>query len=84
MYFLNFRTPIDPFMPVQIKFFGRYKGGSIRDGVLLSIDGDDAVVCTPGWSCDSGAAVAAFDVGFNASATTPRTPLPPGRRRSHP
>jgi hypothetical protein len=28
-------VPIDPFMPVQIKFFGRYKGGAIRDGVLL-------------------------------------------------
>jgi hypothetical protein len=31
-------VPIEPFMPVQIKFFGRYKGGAIRDGVLLSIE----------------------------------------------
>jgi hypothetical protein len=47
-----------PPMSADIKFFGRYKGGAIRDGVLMAVD------TAPGWaawSCDSDEAVGAFD-----------------------
>jgi hypothetical protein len=29
-------VPLAPLMPVEIKFFGRYKGGFIRDGVVAA------------------------------------------------
>jgi hypothetical protein len=35
-------VPIAPLMPTEIKVFGRYKGGAIRDGVLVSIGDIDA------------------------------------------
>jgi hypothetical protein len=31
-------VPIEPGVSVEVKFFGRYKGGAIRDGVLLSVE----------------------------------------------
>jgi hypothetical protein len=31
-------VPIEPGLCAEVKFFGRYKGGAIRDGVLLSVD----------------------------------------------
>ena len=46
-------------MSADIKFFGRYKGGAIRDGVLMAID---AAPRPTAWCCDSDEAVAAFDV----------------------
>ena len=45
-------------MAAQIKFFGRYKRGAIRDGVLLAID---AAPRPTAWCCDSDEVVAAFD-----------------------
>jgi bifunctional non-homologous end joining protein LigD len=30
-------VPVPPMMRAHVKFFGRYKGGAIRDGVLLSV-----------------------------------------------
>jgi hypothetical protein len=48
-------------MPAEIKFFGRYKGGAIRDGVVMAIGATSAAAGGAGWSCDSDEAVAAFD-----------------------
>jgi hypothetical protein len=56
-------VPIAPLLPAEIKFFGRYKGGTIRDGLIMTIgDIDDAAPITGTWSCDSDEAVAAFDL----------------------
>ena len=62
-------VPIAPLMPAEIKFFGRYKGGAIRDGVILAIS---AAPVTTAWSCDSDEAVAAFD----AQLAAPRYSVP--------
>jgi len=54
--------PIAPVLPAEIKFFGRFKGGSIRDGVLLTIGASPPAraAVAGAWSCDSDDAVAAF------------------------
>jgi hypothetical protein len=31
-------VPIEPQLVAEVKFFGRHKGGALRDGVLLAID----------------------------------------------
>jgi hypothetical protein len=31
-------VPIEPGLSAAVKFFGRYKNGAIRDGVLLSVE----------------------------------------------
>jgi hypothetical protein len=31
-------VPIKPYLRAEVKFFGRHKGGAIRDGVLLSVE----------------------------------------------
>ena len=49
-------------MPAAIKFFGRYKGGAIRDGVIMAIGDINAAPVMGTWSCDSDEAVAAFDL----------------------
>jgi hypothetical protein len=54
--------PIAPLMLAEIKFFGRYKGGAIRDGVLMAIGDIHAAQVTPGWSCDIDETVGAFDL----------------------
>ena len=64
-------VPIAPAIAASIKFFGRYKSGLIRDGVLLAIEGESAAAPAPSggvWDCDSDGVVAAFDDdlrGFN-------------------
>jgi hypothetical protein len=58
-------APIEPVVRARIKFFGRYKRGAIRDGVLLSIESTSAWQ-PRGWSCDSDAVVAAFDADVSA------------------
>jgi ATP-dependent DNA ligase len=54
---------IEPGLAVQVKFFGRYKGGAIRDGVLLAVEQGRAL---PAWSCDSDAVVAAMEAERSA------------------
>ena len=47
----------------QVKFFGRHKGGAIRDGVLLSA-GELAAPpprSPAAWSCDGDEAIAVMD-----------------------
>ena len=44
---------IAPLMPAEIRFYGRYKGGSIRDDVLVSIRDIAAAPARAAWSCDS-------------------------------
>ena len=46
----------------EIKYFGRYKGGAIRDGVIMAIGDINAAPVMGTWSCDSDEAVAAFDL----------------------
>jgi hypothetical protein len=53
----------------EIKFYGRYKGGTIRDGVLLDLAARRPAVRmgskpTRLWDCDSDAAVAAMSTGW--------------------
>ena len=57
--------PIAPVMPATVKFFGRYKRGAIRDGVLIPIRDVSVKPATARWSCDSDAVVAAFDTETN-------------------
>jgi hypothetical protein len=54
----NGLVPIAPLLLAEIKFFGRYTGGAIGDGVVMAI----GTPVTAGWSCDSEDAVAAFDL----------------------
>jgi len=44
---------IAPLMPAEIRFYGRYKGGSIRDDVLVSIRDIAAAPARAAWSYDS-------------------------------
>jgi hypothetical protein len=55
-------VPIAPLLPAEIKFFGRYKGSAIRDGVIMAIGDIDATLVTGAWSCDSDEAITAFDL----------------------
>ena len=56
-------VPITPFLSAEIMFFGRFKGNSIRDGVLLTIGASPPAraAVAGAWSCDSDDAVAAFE-----------------------
>jgi hypothetical protein len=44
-------------LPAEIKFFGRYKAGFIRDGVLLAIEHEEPARAPAGaaraWGCDA-------------------------------
>jgi hypothetical protein len=53
-------VPVAPILRAKIKFFGRHKGGSIRDGVILSIDARAGSRGDAIWSCDSDDVIAAF------------------------
>src|SRR5207248_4662457 len=55
--------PITPTLRADVKFFGRYKRGWIRDGVILSSQHNSvpAFPASGGWSCDSDKVIAAFD-----------------------
>jgi hypothetical protein len=37
---------------VRVKYFGRHKGGAIRDGVLVAIIDQPQTRLPPAWSCD--------------------------------
>ncbi len=60
-----------PGLAAEVKFFGRYKGGAIRDGVILSLEATAASIQVPPespdrapsrlWCCDCNEALAAFD-----------------------
>ena len=52
--------PIAPLLSAEIKFFGRFKHGAIRDGVLLGIDGSSRADIAGAWSCDGDEVLAAF------------------------
>jgi bifunctional non-homologous end joining protein LigD len=52
---------IEPWLTARVKFFGRYKGGFIRDGVLLDLDKPQPLPASSGWACDADAAIAAMD-----------------------
>jgi bifunctional non-homologous end joining protein LigD len=59
-------VPIEPFLAAEIKFFGRYTAGFIRDGVLLGVETDGiAAPTTAGpagtWGCDNDRVIAVFD-----------------------
>jgi hypothetical protein len=59
-------VPVTSTLQVKVKFFGRYKRGAIRDGVILSLHARGARrsgqwLKTAGWSCDSDEVIAAFD-----------------------
>ena len=57
---------VPPFLRASVKFFGRYKRGAIRDGVILSFHARTPIrrsvrrVDLP-WSCDRDEVIAAFD-----------------------
>ncbi|HET9848694.1 MAG TPA: hypothetical protein VFR68_09090 [Candidatus Dormibacteraeota bacterium] len=53
--------PVAPVMPATVKFFGRYKRGAIRDGVITAIEDVAAKTAMAGWSCDSDGVLAAFN-----------------------
>jgi bifunctional non-homologous end joining protein LigD len=55
-------VPIEPRLVVRVKYFGRHKGGAIRDGVLVAIiDQPQRRQVAPAWSCDTDAVIAAMD-----------------------
>ena len=55
-------VPIEPGLVVRVKYFGRHKGGAIRDGVLVAIiDQPQRRQVAPAWSCDTDAVIAAMD-----------------------
>jgi hypothetical protein len=60
-------VPVTPSLRAQVKFFGRYKRGFIRDGVIFSLharapsSGRSVRRDQLGWSCDSEEVIAAFD-----------------------
>jgi bifunctional non-homologous end joining protein LigD len=61
-------VPVEPTLSADIKFFGRYKAGWIRDGVILSLNVEvrprlSRLRSSSGgaWSCDDDDVIAAFD-----------------------
>ena len=52
---------IEPGLLVRVKYFGRYRGGAIRDGVLIAVDNLPKLPAASRWSCDSDAVIAAMD-----------------------
>jgi hypothetical protein len=67
-------VPIEPFLAAEIKFFGRYKAGFIRDGVLLGVEGEKAATVPAGlaraWGCDAESVIAAFDAEDGGLSTS--------------
>jgi bifunctional non-homologous end joining protein LigD len=67
--------PVNPGFCAEIKFFGRHKGGSIRDGVILSLHHEEVGLVAPGeprpWSCDSDEAIAAIEFYETGSVSDP-------------
>jgi bifunctional non-homologous end joining protein LigD len=65
--------PVRPGLRAEIKYFGRHKGGSIRDGVILSLHHEPVGLTISAephpWSCDSDEAVVAFEAYNTASAS---------------
>jgi len=58
--------PVWPTLQAKVKFFGRYKRGAIRDGVILSLHARTPTRRCPRrkglqWSCDRDEVIAAFD-----------------------
>lgn len=53
-------VPIEPELSAEVKFFGRHKGGAIRDGVLLSVEELPLPRPSGVWSCDTDAVVLAM------------------------
>jgi hypothetical protein len=62
--------PVQLELHAEIKYFGRHKGGFIRDGVILSL----RVLAPAGhpWSCDADEVIAAFDQYDESRATRTR------------
>jgi hypothetical protein len=54
-------VPIEPGLVVRVKYFGRYKGGAIRDGVLVAIIHQPQTRLAPAWSCDTDAVIVEMD-----------------------
>lgn len=55
-------VPISLALSATVKYFGRHKGGHIRDGVILSVRNAKAARAAIGpWSCDADAVIAAFE-----------------------
>jgi bifunctional non-homologous end joining protein LigD len=54
-------VPIEPGLVVQVKYFGRHKGGAIRDGVLLALVDQPQTAARAWWTCDTDAVIAAMD-----------------------
>jgi bifunctional non-homologous end joining protein LigD len=75
-------VPVKRALGAEVKFFGRHKGGAIRDGVILSVhDARHAssanVVHALQWGCDCDEVIAAFDAdaaSAKAAAGPARTP----------
>ena len=44
---------IEPGLLVRVKYFGRSRGGAIRDGVLIAVDHLPTLSAASRWSCDS-------------------------------
>lgn len=67
--------PVRPLLMTEIKFYGRHKGGSIRDGVLLDLIDSRATFRMPSklprrfWDCDSDAVLAAMSMGRSGLRT---------------
>jgi hypothetical protein len=74
--------PIKRALGAEVKFFGRHKGGAIRDGVILTVhDAWHASSPSPmhasQWGCDCDEVIAAFDTeaaSAEAAAAPARTP----------
>ena len=54
-------VPIEPVLVARVKYFGRHKGGAIRDGVLVGLDRPQTLPAASPWSCDTDAVIAAMD-----------------------
>jgi hypothetical protein len=53
-------SPIEPRLVIRVKYFGRHKGGAIRDGVLVAlVNQPQTRPAMPAWSCDTDAVIAA-------------------------
>jgi bifunctional non-homologous end joining protein LigD len=70
-------VPVVPALRAQVKFFGRYKRGAIRDGVILSLHPRGTARRSAqrqkiaGWSCDSDEVIKSFDRADNRISATP-------------
>ena len=54
-------VPIEPVLVARVKYFGRHRGGAIRDGVLVGLDRPQTPPAASQWSCDTDAVIAAMD-----------------------